>query len=197
MKVPHCSAPLAAVLAHCIPFPPIFCKPPHNKFCSKRLPIFPYPEGSLKSQTERTCHLKPQLWLVRTLTLEEILICWFSVVAISSRFPIPLAVMKNNCFVSSQSLGNACCLMLSYSDLQTINAYSRNTFFRVLHTDCFSCNTRASVLLCVRAQAAPHHCQMETSSFHLRFLWKSVRGNTLLPGSEFLAKNYQLVAFVS
>lgn len=49
--------------------------------------------------------------------------------AISSRFPIPLAVTKNNSFASLQSLGNIGCLMLSYSnDLQTTNAYSRDVF---------------------------------------------------------------------
>jgi len=74
--------------------------------------------------------------------------------------------------------------MLSYSnDLQTINTYSRDTFFS-LHADGFSCTIRALVLLCKRAETTPDHCQPETSTFHLRFLWQCDPGNTLLPGNK-------------
>lgn len=75
--------------------------------------------------------------------------------------------------------------MLSYNNyLQTINAYSRDTFFRVLHTDCFSGNIRALVLLCIRAQTIPDHISQRLLVFISDF-----SGSVTLGTLHFLAIN--------
>lgn len=105
--------------------------------------------------------------------------------AISSRFPVPLAFMKNNSFVSSQSSGNTSCSMLSYrSELQTVNAFSRDTFFRVLHTQTAQLQHQSTRPALRKSTDTPHHCQSGTSSVHLRFLWQHDSGNTSLPSNK-------------
>lgn len=103
---------------------------------------------------------------------------------ISSRFLVPLALMKNNSFVS-QSLGNTICSMLSYkSELQTINAYSRDTFFRALHTQPAQLQEQSTHPALRKSTDTPDHCQWGTCSAHLRFLWQHGPGNTSLPSKE-------------
>lgn len=135
MTASRCSASFAAVLAHWRPGS-IFLSfsANHTYHTTNSAPNVSslhrrYHKRITKSQTERMSHLKEQLWLIHTSTSEELLISCFLFMAISNRFPIPLAVMKNNSFASLQSLGNTGCLTLSYNnDLRTTNAYSRDVF---------------------------------------------------------------------